>query len=204
MDRRAHWQTVYQNKSEDDVSWFQARPARSLELIRRTGLVAEGARLIDVGGGASRLVDALVAQGDLRVTVLDIAEAALAQARKRLGQQAERVEWIAADILRWTPPQRYDLWHDRALFHFLTDPADRQDYTRTLAAGLSPGGQAVIATFAPDGPERCSGLPVCRYDPDGLAAALGTGFRLLDSLTEDHVTPAGKLQKFQYCRLVRG
>lgn len=202
MDRRAHWQTVYQSKSEDAVSWFQARPACSLELIRRAGL-AEGARLIDVGGGASRLVDVLVAQGDLRVTVLDIAEAALAQARKRLGRQAEMVEWIAADILRWTPPQRYGLWHDRALFHFLTDPADRQAYTQALAAGLGPGGQAVIATFAPDGPERCSGLSVCRYDPDGLAAALGTGFRLLDSLTEDHVTPAGKIQKFQYCRLVR-
>lgn len=200
--RRAHWDGVYATKAVDQVSWYQPRPGTSLDLIARTGLGA-GASVIDVGGGASLLVDALLDAGYPRVTVLDIAEAALGRARARLGQRAARVEWVAADVTAFRPERRFDIWHDRALFHFLVDERDRLAYREALGAALRAGGQAIIGTFAPDGPEQCSGLPVARYDAAGLASALGPGYRLLDVLAEDHVTPAGKVQRFQFCRFLR-
>jgi SAM-dependent methyltransferase len=199
---REHWQDVYARRADDEVSWYQARPVASLELIARTGAGC-GARIVDVGGGASRLVDALLDSGHARVAVLDVAEAALARARARLGARAGRVEWIAADVRTWAPDGPFEVWHDRAAFHFLVRPEDRDAYRATLLRAIPAGGHAVVATFAPDGPDRCSGLPVMRWEPEALAAELGPTFRLVESLREDHVTPAGKVQRFQFSRLVR-
>lgn len=198
MEREDHWQTVYRTKREDEVSWFQERPDPSLDLICRAGLGG----LVDIGGGASRLVDCLLEAGWRDLTVLDVADAALDRSRTRLGGKAAGVEWVAADVTKWRPDRTYDVWHDRAVFHFLTDPADREAYRAVLARALRSGGQAIVGTFAADGPERCSGLPVCRYDAAGLAAELGPSFRLEEALTHEHVTPAGKVQKFQYVRLI--
>lgn len=202
MDSKQHWDEVYAQKADDAVSWFQPRPQIALALIQTAGL-DKSDPIIDVGGGASRLVDGLLAAGFTDVTVLDIAAAALQKSCARLGKDAERVQWIAADITRWQPERRYRLWHDRAVFHFLTTPTERLAYRRALGAALAPGGTAVIASFAPDGPERCSGLPVQRYSPETLAAELGVAFRLLDSRREEHLTPAGKVQRFQYSVLRR-
>lgn len=202
MERHEHWQAVYRTKGEAEVSWFQERPATSLDLIGRAA-GGTGAAVLDVGGGASRLVDHLLAAGYGDLTVLDIAEAALAAAQARLGSLAGRVDWIAADITRWTPLRQWDVWHDRAVFHFLTSAADRAAYVRALTAALPIGGQAIIAPFAPDGPERCSGLPIRRYDAAALAAEVGPGFVLVQTIGEGHVTPGGAVQKFQFCRFRR-
>ncbi len=202
MDRQAHWEGVYETKAETEVSWFQERPATSLALIAATGLGPD-ARMVDVGGGASRLVDHLVEKGWRSVTVLDIAAAALDRARRRLGERANLVQWLVADVTAWSAPPSFDLWHDRAVFHFLTEPADRAAYAKTMAAAVPSGGHAIVGTFALDGPERCSGLPIQRYDADGLAGQFSAHFDLADARTEDHLTPAGKVQKFQFCRLRR-
>ena len=179
------------------MSWYQTRPETSLALLHSTGIARTDA-LIDVGGGASRLVDALLQEGFSDVTVLDIAAAALEKSRARLGVDAGKARWITADITRWQPERRYRFWHDRAVFHFLTDPADRAAYRRVLEAGLVPGGHALIASFALDGPERCSGLPVQRYAPETLAMELGAAFTLVSQRHEANTTPAGRLQRFQY------
>ena len=197
MDRRAHWEDVYRRKADLDTSWFQERPDDSLLLIRESGL-GLSAPVLDVGGGTSRLVDELLAAGFSDITVLDIAANALERARDRIGAPPGKVQWLAADITTWVPPRRYGLWHDRAVFHFLTEAADRAAYRRGLEAGLLPGGIAVMAGFALDGPERCSGLPVARYSPDTLSAELGARFQLLDSRSVEHITPAGRPQRFQY------
>jgi SAM-dependent methyltransferase len=199
VDRQAHWQNVYASKGETEVSWFQDRPAISLEFIA-AAKVRYDAAIIDIGGGASRLVDALLDDGYSNLTVLDLSEAALAASRNRIGPRAEAVKWVAADVTTWQPSQSYDLWHDRAAFHFLTEESDRQAYVSRLTTALCPGGQAIIGTFAPDGPERCSGLPVMRYDPASLAATLGPAFRLLASRVEEHRTPWGASQIFQFSR----
>lgn len=200
-ERQDHWQRAYSDKATDRVSWYQAHPAVSLALIDAAGLPRE-APLIDIGGGASTLVDHLLAAGYRDLTVLDFAEAALAAARKRL-DDPDRVHWIAADITRWTPQRRHALWHDRAVFHFLTEESDRGAYVRALDAALTDDGQVVIATFAPDGPERCSGLPVVRYDGARMGAALGSGWRLIESRGESHLTPAERRQAFLYFRFAR-
>ena len=203
MDQKqAHWDSVYATRSPDEVSWFQAHPGTSLEFIGRTGK-GKDARIVDVGGGASRLVDALLDDGFDRVTVLDISQEALARAKERLADRARLVTWVAADITRWAPSSTFDIWHDRAVFHFLVNPEDRRAYRATLASALAVGGQVIIGTFASDGPERCSGLPVVRYEPDTLAAEFGSGLRLVESTHEDHVTPGGKVQRFQFSRFVR-
>jgi SAM-dependent methyltransferase len=199
---RDHWETVYQQKREDEVSWYQVRPATSLELLARTG-VGRDARIVDLGGGASCLVDALLDSGFQHVTVVDIAAAALERARRRLGARASSVTWVPSDVAAWTPDTAFDVWHDRAVFHFMVRPGDRNAYIGTLRRALRPGGHAVIGTFASDGPERCSGLPVQRYEPETLAAELGTDFRLVDSAREEHVTPGGNIQRFQFSRFVR-
>jgi len=167
-------------------------------MIRRTG-VSRTVPIIDVGGGASRLVDYLLAHGFVDVTVLDVSATALMRARERLGTAADRVTWIAADITAFASPRRFQVWHDRAVFHFLTEAADRQRYVAALRAALAPRGHVVIATFGLDGPERCTGLPVERYSATTLAAELGPGFTLLGEQREPHVTPAGTVQQFQYC-----
>jgi ubiquinone/menaquinone biosynthesis C-methylase UbiE len=199
---RDHWEGVHRQGAEREVSWYQERPATSLQLVASTGAGAS-ARIVDVGGGASRLVDELLAAGFERVSVLDIAEAALERARQRLGSRASSVSWIASDVTTWNPDGAFDVWHDRAVFHFLVRAEDRAAYRSTLQRALRSGGQAVIATFASDGPERCSGLPVARYEPESLAAELGPGFRLVESTHEDHRTPSGKVQRFQFSRFVR-
>jgi SAM-dependent methyltransferase len=201
-DRQAHWQNVYATKSEKEVSWFQEKPAPSLDLIAATGISGDAA-IIDVGGGASRLVDSLLDKGFRRVTILDLSATALDEAKGRLGRRADGVDWIAADITIWEPSRTYDLWHDRAAFHFLTEPADRDAYIVRLKKAVRPGGHVIIATFAADGPERCSGLPIVRYDPEALARTLGPGFELAESRRHDHVTPGGSTQRFQFSRFLR-
>ena len=200
-ERQRHWEQVYREKAADAVSWFQAEPRISLELIR--SCTAPGDAVIDVGGGASRLVDHLLAEGYTDLTVLDIAAAALQQARTRLGDPASRVQWLTQDVTRWHPGRQYALWHDRAVFHFLTEPRDRAAYLANLWAALGAGGHAVMASFALDGPERCSGLPVQRYSPESLLAELGAGFQLRRSHSEEHLTPMGRVQRFQYSLLQR-
>jgi SAM-dependent methyltransferase len=201
-NRRAHWQQVYTTKAEGEVSWFEDHPAVSLELIRATG-VAKDAAIIDVGGGASRLVDALLREGYSAVTVLDLSEHALATAKARLGDRRDAVQWIAADVTNWTPATMFQVWHDRAAFHFLTEPVDRAAYVARVLRALGVGGHLIIGTFALDGPERCSGLPVVRYDAASLAATLGGGFELAETRPHEHLTPMGHVQRFQFSRFRR-
>lgn len=185
------------------MSWYQARPDLSLDLIADSG-VARDAAIIDVGGGASTLVDHLITAGYSDLSVLDLSGEALSKARARLGtERAARVDWIESDVIRFVPQRRYTLWHDRAVFHFLTDEPARAAYRETLRRSLEPDGTVVIAAFALDGPTRCSGLDVVRYDADTLAAALGNEFVLVDSRREQHVTPGGATQSFVYARLSR-
>jgi trans-aconitate methyltransferase len=197
-DRTAHWENVYATRNTHEVSWYQIRPDTSLRLIEKLG-IGPGDAVIDIGGGASSLVDNLLAQGYRDLTVLDISAAALAAVQARLGPRAQEVKWLAGDITQLKPAGPYRLWHDRAVFHFLAEAADRQAYLATLSAALPSGSHAIMATFAEDGPERCSNLPVRRYSPAQLAAELGAGFALVESLRETHVTPAQGQQKFIYC-----
>jgi SAM-dependent methyltransferase len=201
-NRSQHWNEVYATKPADSVSWYQPAPRLSLDLIGRAGLAPDAA-VIDIGGGASALAGRLLQAGYRDVAVLDISATALQVARSGLGEAAGRIRWIVDDITAWRPERRYDLWHDRAVFHFLTAQPERDAYLTALRAGTRAGSQIVIATFAPDGPERCSGLPVQRYSPQSLAETLGEDFALLESGREDHRTPGGNLQHFQFSRFVR-
>ena len=202
VDPRAHWEGVYQTKAATDVSWYQAEPTLSLELI--TSIAPDTrASILDVGGGSSTLVDHLMRAGYKHVSVLDIAGAALAQARQRLGAEASRVTWIEANVLSADlAVHSIDVWHDRAAFHFLTAPEDRRLYIAQLRRALKPGGHALMATFAEDGPARCSGLNVMRYSPEALHRELAEGCHLLTSRREVHQTPWGAPQVFTYivCR----
>jgi SAM-dependent methyltransferase len=195
--RQVHWENVYTNKGEKEVSWFQENPAPSLELFSEMGATPASA-IIDIGGGASRLVDHLVKVGFHDVTVLDLSETALVAAKARLGNRASQVRWVIADATVWEPAKAFDIWHDRAAFHFLTDEHDRAAYVARLVRGLKVGGHAIIATFALDGPERCSGLPVVRYDAASLGRTLGRAFRLLHTLRHEHTTPWSSQQIFQF------
>lgn len=195
--RQAHWNDVYTKKAENEVSWFQDTPTPSLELMAQLGLT-QASSIIDVGGGASRLVDHLLDRGLNDLTVLDLSEAALQAARARLGSRVEKVQWIAADVTIWEPQRTYDIWHDRAAFHFLTEEHDRAAYISRLERGVKIGGHAIIATFALDGPEKCSGLPVIRYDPQSLGQTLGTAFEAVDARRHVHATPWKSDQSFQF------
>ena len=195
--RLTHWENVYRSKGENEVSWFQQNPTPSLALIAEIGAQPASA-IIDVGGGASRLVDHLIEQGLLDVTVLDLSAAALQAARARLGERASAAHWLVADATTWEPTRTYDIWHDRAAFHFLTEEPDRAGYVVRLKQALKIGGHAIMATFALDGPEKCSGLPVERYDAARLAQTLGSGLRLLRSERDEHATPWGAQQRFQF------
>ncbi|NNM69649.1 MAG: class I SAM-dependent methyltransferase [Gallionella sp.] len=199
MDRKQHWEQVYNTKAPDSVSWFQEHADQSLRLIHNTGLGKEAA-IIDVGGGASRLVDDLALEGYTDLTVLDLSAAALAVARQRLGKHADAVHWMEGDITRAELPKyRFDVWHDRAVFHFLTDPADRRAYVERVRHAVRPGGHVIVATFAEDGPEKCSGLPVMKYQPETLHAEFGDAFLLIEHEQETHHTPSGTIQQFVYC-----
>lgn len=196
-DKKQHWDKVYAERKPDEVSWYQAEPTLSLELIQGLKLPAD-APVIDVGGGASVLVDRLLAAGHTDLSVLDISGRALAYTKERLGAAAEAVTWLEADATAFAPPKAYALWHDRAVFHFLTAESDRAAYVARLHQGLQPGGHLILASFAPDGPEKCSGLPVCRYDAASLQATLGPGFKLLAERDEAHKTPWDTEQRFRY------
>ena len=200
-ERQAHWENVYQTKGERDASWFQERPDISVDLIRATG-VELSASIIDIGGGASRLVDALIDEGFEKVAVLDLSEKALATSKTRLGARGAKV-LVVADITTWEPSQNYDVWHDRAALHFLTDPKDGAAYVERVIRAERPGGQVIIGSFAPDGPERCSGLPVIRHDAGSLGELLAPAFVLAESRRHNHQTPGGATQKFQFSRFRR-
>lgn len=194
MDRHEHWNSIYQTKSVTDVSWFESEPQVSLELI--TAASPKLGRVIDVGGGASRLVDKLVAIGFESVTVLDISERALEHAQARLGAKTDQVRWIVGDICQIAELSPCEVWHDRAVFHFLTDAHDRQRYVELVTRTVRVGGHVIIGTFAVDGPLKCSGLEVCRYDAAALSRELGSRFKLVRELSHTHMTPAGKSQQF--------
>ena len=199
MQSKQHWEQVYKTKGANSVSWFQEHAQQSLQLIRQTG-VQRDAGIIDVGGGASTLVDDLLADGYSNLAVLDLSEAALAEARQRLGGRAQQVSWLVGDITQVNLPRHgYAVWHDRAVFHFLTTAEEREAYVRAVLGAVRPGGHVIVATFAEDGPEKCSGLPVMRYSADGLHAEFGAPFTLLRHEREEHHTPAGAVQKFIYC-----
>lgn len=197
--RQEHWNNVYGSKPATEVSWFEGEPALSLAMIAASG-IDHADPLIDIGGGASVLVDRLIKQGYSDVTVLDIAAAGLAVARARLGDRTAQVTWLAEDIVTWLPPRsRFKLWHDRAVFHFLVGETERDRYLVALEQGLQRGGFVILAPFALTGPERCSGLPVQRYSGATLQAALGPHYRLIEERSQAHLTPAGVQQNFTWC-----
>jgi 2-polyprenyl-3-methyl-5-hydroxy-6-metoxy-1,4-benzoquinol methylase len=199
MRSKDHWERIYSTKATDAVSWYQEHAVSSLQLIRATGLPKD-ATIIDVGGGASTLVDDLLADGYSNLTVLDLSRAALSAARDRLGARAAAVAWLEADVTKIDLPRlEYDLWHDRAVFHFLTSREDRTAYVRAVVHSVKPGGHVIVATFAEDGPEKCSGLPVMRYSAPLLHSEFGESFTLLSHKAEEHRTPFGTIQKFVYC-----
>jgi len=202
MDRQTHWERMYTQSQSTEPAWFQAHPATSLRLIEACG-IGHNAALLDIGGGTSLLVDKLVEAGYTNVTVLDISSASLHFAQARLGPRAAAVRWRVEDITLFAPSEKSALWHDRAVFHFLTEAADRRAYLAAAANALEPDGGMIIATFAPDGPEKCSGLPVVRYDADSLAHEAGEDFELLESCGETHITSGGVRQRFNYCRFRR-
>ena len=201
-ERSSHWDKVYATKGEAELSWFQDNPSTSLAMIRAANSEREAA-IVDIGGGASRLVDALLQDGYRNVSVLDLSANALDAAKKRIGTAASMVHWIVADATTWQPAKTYDVWHDRAAFHFLTDPRDRAAYAERLRSAVAPNGHVIIATFAPDGPEKCSGLPVQRHDSASLAAELGPDFELVETRSETHRTPWDSTQAFQFSRFQR-
>lgn len=194
-EARAHWDEVYARKGDAEVSWFEEMPALSLALIDEAG-VTPASSIIDIGGGTSRLVDALVARGQAHIAVLDISANAIDRARKRVGES--KVEWIVGDVTGWEPKQLYDVWHDRAAFHFLTEEWQQSAYAERLLLALAPNGVAIFGTFAPDGPDKCSGLPVVRHDAASISGILGPAFALERHRRHDHATPWGSIQRFQF------
>ena len=201
-DRKAHWEHVYSTRKPHEVGWYQAYPEMPLHLIASTG-ASKTCAIIDVGGGASNLVDALLENGYSDITVLDLSAAALDATMARLGTAASQVKWLVADITRFTPPRQYDIWHDRAVFHFLTEETDRQRYMAAARAALPPGGHLIMATFALDGPPQCSGLDVARYSPESLQQEVGDGFALAESFGGLHITPSQGKQSYTFCRFIR-
>lgn len=201
VGERQHWEGVYRSKADAELSWFQSHPAVSLSLF--DGLNPMPQRVIDIGGGQSALASELLARGVGAVAVLDISNAAIERARVRMGPHADQVRWIVSDVLDAVELGQYDLWHDRAVFHFLTDPEQKLRYVEIAAGAVCPGGHMIVATFAPNGPEKCSGLTVCRYDTVMLVKEFGTSFEVVSSTTEAHVTPWGKTQEFLYLVLRR-
>ena len=200
-EQQAHWENVYSTKGEAEVSWFQEVPEPSLDLLALVGATGDSA-IIDIGGGASRLVDTLLAEGFKDISVLDLSAEALNVAHARLGDTGNRVNWIVADATEWEPPQQYDVWHDRAAFHFLNGEQQRA-YIARMKRSLRIGGHVIMGTFALDGPEKCSGLPVTRHSAESLSMLLGEGFSLIDSRRHEHTTPWEAVQKFQFSTFER-
>jgi trans-aconitate methyltransferase len=198
--RAAHWDTVYDTKGEDGVSWYQSTPTVTLELLK-TAAIDRRSSVIDLGGGASVVVDHVLAGGFADISVLDLSRVALDRTGARLGADAERVHWLHRDVFDWVPDRRYDVWHDRAVFHFLVEEDERRAYLRTLRAGLAPGGRVIVATFDVDGPTHCSGLPVVRYSAEDLASVFAPHLDLVTFRREEHITPAGLIQPFSWVLL---
>lgn len=201
-DRKQHWEGVYSSKAVDEVSWYQERPEPSLALVARSG-IDQKAAIIDIGGGASLLIDHLLEQGYQDLTLLDISRAALTKVSARLAERALNVTMVEADVTEFVPDRTYQLWHDRAAFHFLTAPKDRQKYVKTLRRALASGGTLLLATFAPEGPRRCSGLDIVQYDAEKIAIELGEGFVLEEQCLVAHVTPSNGEQLFNFFRFQR-
>jgi len=197
-DRKAHWEDVYRKHHRSELGWYQEFPDISLAMIESTGVDAKGS-VIDVGGGASRLIELLVARGN-KVTVLDISSTALEEAKNRLGDSSDEVKWIVADATKYKFMEEYDVWHDRAVFHFLTNPEDRKKYIASLNSALRVGSYLVISTFGPAAPRKCSGLRITRYSKDSLQREFGDNFQMTESKNEIHVTPTSKKQEFIYCQ----
>ena len=197
MGKKDHWETIYNQKAEVDLSWHQDDPSLSIELMQRAGLHLNTS-VIDIGAGTSRVADRLLSMGLRDITVLDLSDSAISRSRSRLGDRDSHVRWIVADVTTWDAPRVFAIWHDRAVFHFLVNPEDRASYVEHLSSSLNVGGHAVIATFALDGPEKCSGLDVQRYSPDTLSETLGDGFALVVHRFHLHYTPSGRPQSFQY------
>ncbi|RED96956.1 class I SAM-dependent methyltransferase [Marinoscillum furvescens] len=197
--RKDHWENVYTKKSDQEVSWYEEVPVQSLGLI--TELAGPDAHIIDVGGGNSNLVGELLLRGYQQLTVLDISAAALERTRQKLGTRASNVVWEVADVTSYVPDQTFDVWHDRATFHFLTDEADQKSYLELVQRAIKPGGYLVLATFATSGPEKCSGLEICQYDTPGLEAFFGEHFEVVQAFENTHETPFGTSQNFIYAVL---
>lgn len=202
MNRKSHWNGAYEGKAEGEVSWFQSKPERSLELIDRSGIPHSGT-LIDVGGGASLLVDYLVRDGFKNITVLDISSVALRTAQTRLGEPVKSIDWVEADITQFQTTKHFDLWHDRAVFHFLTQTSERKRYINLLHQTIKPGGHVIIAAFTMGGPKKCSGLDIVQYDAIKLSQELGEVFTLIEQEDELHITPSGNEQAFGYYHFKR-
>jgi ubiquinone/menaquinone biosynthesis C-methylase UbiE len=199
MSNQQHWETVYTGKAADRVSWYRPHLDESLRFVEAARIDTTAA-IIDVGGGASTFVDDLLDRGYSNLTVLDVSASALETAKRRLGARASAVQWVSADVTQADlPDNRYDFWHDRAVFHFLTEPAARSRYVANVRTAVKPGGHIVVATFGPHGPERCSGLEVLRFTPDALHSEFGDDFARIADSTEIHTTPWGSEQEFVYC-----
>ncbi len=202
LERKSHWETVYQTKNLTEVSWYQARPDISLDFLHKYNL-PKTARIIDVGGGDSLLVDHLLAEGFEHVTVLDISEKALERAKTRLGEKAALVKWVVSDAAAFKPKEKYDFWHDRAAFHFFTEEKDIKRYVKTVQESIAPGGYLVLGTFSENGPEKCSGLPIKQYSEVAMKERLQQFFEKLKCLTVKHLTPSEKVQEFVFCSFQR-
>jgi len=201
-NRKDHWERVYQKHAPSEVGWYQAYPERSLKLINNTG-VGTDSRIIDVGGGTSKLCEHLRHQGYKKLAVLDISRNSIEKAKSQLGEKSSRINWIEADITKYSFKEQYDVWHDRAVFHFLTKDEDRKAYVHSLNQALKLNGHLIIATFSLDAPPKCSGLSVARYSSETLQNELGENFNLVEALVEDHVTPSGVRQNFIFCRFIK-
>jgi ubiquinone/menaquinone biosynthesis C-methylase UbiE len=199
---KEHWQNVYQKETPEELSWYQDKPEMSLKLIAATGVGFDG-NIIDIGGGTSKLAGLLVVQGYKEVTVLDIASRSIEIAKLRLGEQADKITWIEADATNYNFREKYDIWHDRAVFHFLTDSHDRKRYVDAVQQSLKAGGHLIIATFGLKGPRKCSGLPVVRYSPETMHKEFGNNFDLVETFVEVHSTPSKFHQEFIYCRFTK-
>lgn len=196
MDSKEHWESVYENKSPNEVSWTQEKPEISLKLIEESE-ISKSAKIIDIGGGDSKLVDFLLEKGYQNITVLDISAKALEKAKKRLGEKADKVQWIISDVTKFEPTEIYDLWHDRAAFHFLTSKEQIKIYTAITNKFVAD--RLIIGTFSKQGPTKCSGLEISQYDENGLAKVFETHFKKTKCLTTDHITPFETVQNFQFC-----
>ncbi len=202
FDRKKHWENIYQTKALNEVSWYQPNPSTSIDLIEQPEIDKQ-AKIIDIGGGDSFLVDKLLEKGYTNITVLDISEAAITRAKKRLGNDAEKVKWIVSDVSKFDPIEKYDVWHDRAAFHFLTSSEDIGQYVQTVNKSIIKGGKLIIGTFSESGPKKCSGIEIKQYSESTLTQLMKNGFQKEECFSVDHTTPSGNTQNFLFCKFIK-